>query len=604
MSVFLAVIPKNIEDKVDEDQVSILDKISASYTEIFKDVTYLTCKLHGTGSSNSGHVLIWDRIDPKSLFACNEQEGIWTVSSSMNVSKSVIDNVSRRGGRLQYIDPVWGHYTVLRAEYHMNQFQAWNTIPALEAINFAEDNKFIYISNMPLAIALAIAKGEMRKIQLNEEFLSEYLAFGYSLSGNTGFKDVYILPPTQMLNINNGVITFEPSPSGLHTTLPEKHSEEEGAEHLLFALKNSMERSISQMRGQKIQLHMSGGKDSRLCALLAQPYNKNFYSVTFGQLGELESSIAAVISDKVGIPIEITSARLSEGKTLRQKVASTVRYTDGILPSEPHLALFIRTIPKTENESIMEGQWPLFKGGEVKRMKKKEDRIKQTLLKIPLPILNSNEMAYYSKFLMNWYLNVEAKTNLEKLYLFSREFRSGRWLQGNVAMFSRHTDVLYPICDSEVTAVTDALTLVEKVSQTTLYYVMNSLNSNITHLPLANSKWPAHTNSKVEKFLIEKPVKNIYDEFLNIKIKPNFIHQESIDSLSLDVIAEISRDILDSERFLNYAKILNENFIDALLKASGGIISPPMDMPDKLFKSAIWRLFVADVWLSKIWLES
>ncbi len=604
MSVFLAVIPKNIENKVDEDQVSILDKISASYTEIFKDVTYLTCKLHGTGSSNSGHVLIWDRIDPKSLFSCNEQEGIWTVSSSMNVSKSVIDNVSRRGGRLQYINPVWGHYTVLRAEYHMNQFQAWNTIPALEAINFAEDNNFIYISNMPLAIALAIAKGETRKIQLNEEFLSEYLAFGYSLSGNTGFKDVYILPPTQMLNIKNGVIAFEPSPSGLHTILPEKHSEEEGAEHLLFALKNSMERSISQMRGQKIQLHMSGGKDSRLCALLAQPYNKNFYSVTFGQLGELESSIAAVISDKVGIPIEITSARLSEGKTLRQKVASTVRYTDGILPSEPHLSLFIRTIPKTENESIMEGQWPLFKGGEVKRMKKKEDRIKQTLLKIPLPILNSNEMAYYSKFLMNWYLNVEAKTNLEKLYLFSREFRSGRWLQGNVAMFSRHTDVLYPICDSEVTAVTDALTLVEKVSQTTLYYVMDSLNSNITHLPLANSKWPAHTNSKVEKFLIEKPVKNIYDEFSNIKIKPNFVNQESIDSLSLDVIAEISRDILDSEKFLSYAKILNENFIDALIKASSGIISPPMDMPDKLFKSAIWRLFVADVWLSKIWLES
>lgn len=603
MSVFLVVIPKKIERQVDESYYPILDRISDTYKEIFKDVKYQCCKLYGMNSPNSGYVLIWDRIDPQSLFSSSDKESVWTVSSSMNVSESIIHNVSRRGGKLQYVNPVWGHYTVLRAEYHMNQFQAWNTIPALEAINFAEDNNFVYVSNMPLAIALAMAEGDAKNIQLNEDYISEYLAFGYSLSGKTGFKDVYVLPPTQMLNINKGAISFERSPSGLCVSLSENHSQEEGAEHLLLALKNSMDRSISQMRGEKIQLHMSGGKDSRLCALLAEPYNEKFYSVNFGQLGELESSIAAIISDEVGIPIEITSAKLSEGKTLKQKVASTIRYTDGILPSEPHLSLFIRTMPKTENESIMEGQWPLFKGGEVKRMKKKEDRIKQTLLKIPLPILNSKEMEHHNNFLMDWYSNVEARTNLEKLYLFSREFRSGRWLQGNVAMFSRHTDVLYPICDSEVTAVSDALTLVEKVSQTALYYVMNSLSSTITHLPLANSRWPAHTNSMVESFLEKNPEKNIYDEFLNIKTKPNFVHQESIDSLSLDVVSEISLSIIDSKTFSYYTKILNESFIESLQRASGGIMSPPLDMPDKLFKSAIWRLFVVDVWLSKSWLE-
>lgn len=604
MSVFLAVIPKDVESLSHTKHNRILEKVSNTYSELFKEVKYKYSKLSFEKFPNTGNIILWDRVDPNSLFCCSEEQNVWTVSSSMNVSESILHNVSRRGGDLQYINPVWGHYTVLRAEYHMNQFQAWNTIPALEAINFAEDDNFVYVSNMPLTIALAMAEGDARNIKLNEDYISEYLAFGYSLSGKTGFKDVYVLPPTQMLNVNKGTISFERSPSGLNAALSENHSQEEGAEHLLLALQNSMKRSISQMRGEKIQLHMSGGKDSRLCALLAQPYNEKFYSVTFGQLGETESSVAAIISDKVGIPIEITSPKLSEGKNLKQKVASTIRYTDGILPSEPHLSLFIRTMPKTENESIMEGQWPLFKGGAVKNMRKKEIRIKQTLLNIPLPILNSHEMDSHNAFLLHWYSNVKAKTNLEKLYLFSREFRSGRWLQGNVAMFSRHTDVLYPICDSEVTAVSDALTLVEKVSQTTLYDVMNSLSPGITHLPLANSKWPAHTNNKAEEFLSKSTQIDIRNEFSNLKRKPNLVHQESIESLSVNIISEISRSIIDSKNFLDYTKILNENFIESLRKASGGIMSPPLDMPDKLFKSAIWRLFVVDVWLSKSWLES
>ncbi len=600
MSVYLVVLPKN--ESKDPSLESLLNTVAVNYSDLFSGFNY---KHHIHMSDNpykSGSLIIWDRIDPASFFYKNG-DGVWVISSSTNVSKSIAEQVTRRGGELHYIKPVWGHYTVTRAELYLSQFQAWNTVPAIEAIHYSEDDNYIYISNRPLPIALAMSQGVTEEIKMNESFLAEYLAFGYSISSDTIYNNVKILLPNQMINIKNGLMRFQNKPFGMSSKLPVEHSQEEASEHLKSALENSMKRSISNMRGNKIQLRMSGGKDSRLCILLAKPYKDKFFSVTFGKLGEEETELSAIICDYVGIPLEITSPKLIPGNSIREKVAKIILYSDGILPSEPHTSIYLGSDPRTDNESIMMGQWPLFKGGYANTMKNDQEVLKSKLTSIIFPILKAEDYQKFKKQLLNWFDMEEANNNLEKLYLFSRTFRSGRWMQGSVALYSRDADILYPISDSEVTVVSDSLTMFEKVSQITLYSVISTFDDYITNLPLANSVWPVGTKNFIEKESTGISQIDLHKEFELLKNKPRYVEKKYISSWDDNVIFDIAKEIVNSVRYKKYEEILNNDFVLAIIKAASSELYLPLGMQKRHFKSAIWRLYVADVWLSESWLK-
>lgn len=600
MSIYLVVLPKK------ESQAPSLEKllntVAVNYSDLLNDFDYKHYISMPDNPYHSGSVLVWDRIDPAAFFY-KSSGGVWAVSSSTNVSQSIVDQITRRGGELHYLKPVWGHYTVVRAEMYLSQFQAWNTIPAIEAIHYSEDDNYIYISNRPLPIALAMSQGVVEEIKMNESFLAEYLAFGYSISSDTIYNSVKILLPNQMINIKNGSLRFEPKPFGMSSKLPVKHTQEAAAEHLKSALENSMKRSISNMRGDKIQLRMSGGKDSRLCTLLAQPYHEKFFSVNFGDLSEMETKLSAIICDYTNIPLEITSPKLMPGKTIREKVERLLLHSDGILPSEPHTSVYLGSDPRTSNESIMMGQWPLFKGGYAKTMQNDESLLKTKLVGIIFPILKDVEHDKFENQIISWFDLVESSSNLEKLYIFSRSFRSGRWMQGSVALCSRDADVLFPISDSEVTVIADALTMFEKVSQVTLYTVMNTIDNYITHLPLANSGWPAGTRKIIENSFPYGATTNIQDKLEELEGQTKYIEGDYISTMSDEIIFEIAFEIVNSTRYRSYKNILENNFIKSIESCAKSKILIPVNMHKRIFKSAVWRLYVADVWLSERWLK-
>lgn len=597
MSVYLVVLPK-IESK-DASLENLLNTVAVNYSGLFSNIDY---KHHINMSDNpykSGSSILWDRIDPASFFHKNSN-GVWVVSSSTNVSKNIAEQTTRRGGELLYLKPVWGHYTVVRTEMYLSQFQAWNTVPAIESIHYAEDDNYIYVSNRPLPIALAMSKGVIKEVIFNTDFLAEYLAFGYSITGNTTYKGVKILHPNKMLNVIRGHISFKDAPLFIESTLPVEHTQEEAQQHLRLALENAMKRSISNMRGRQIQLRMSGGKDSRLCALLAQPYKSKFFAVNFGKMEEEETDLSAIICNYVNIPLEITSPKLISGNSIKEKVENLLILSDGILPSEPHTAIYVGSEPRTDNESIMMGQWPLFKGGYANSMKNDEKVLKEKLTSIVYPIFKKTHYAYFQNYILDWMDQTSASSNLEKLYLFSRTFRSGRWLQSNVALLSRDADVLYPISDAEVTAVSDALTMFEKVSQSVLYSVMNSMDNYITHLPLANSRWPAGINASTGDKLNDATIEDLSKK---LEIPPKYVTREYISAMSDKTICELAKQIQNSIRLEDYKEILSCDFIEAVSKSALGTIEPPSNMHLRSFKSAIWRLFIADVWLLENWLK-
>lgn len=602
MSIYLVIIPKSkSEVSVSEGLRELIDKVSKEYSRRVERFGYKFHSLDYLGSDYENVALVWDQLNPSDYFFKNKD--LWVLTSGMALPGEIAQKVVRRGGRVQYADPVWGHYTVVRNELNMGQLQAWGTVPAIEGVNYGEDEDFIFISNRPFPIALALAKGVSKSIRLNYEFAIEYLAFGYSVTGNTGFEGVSILHPDKMMKVDNGKISFGESPLIANVGLLPGYSFEEGVDALLCALQNSMERAVKQLRGEKIQLRMSGGKDARLCAQLTKPYKNIFTGVTFGKPGELESSIAAIVSCNLGIELDITSPQAIPLPSFQERVERVLDLSDGILPSEPHTSIYEGANPASKAEGIMLGQWPLFKGGYAKRMRYSDHAVREKLQSIISPFVVGPGLKKYRAYIDSWLSSQGSQNTIEKLYLFSRQFRSGRWLQGNVALYSKDADVLYPLSDSEVASVSDALSIFDKVSQKTLFFVMERLDKRIARLPLGGDDWPFSLGEGRGEpawyGLSDEQI--VHAEVKRLVGSPNFKQVDYVESLSFNVISEISKLILCSDKIFYYKSILRDDFVIFMEKAAGGEVDIPDGNSLRACGSFLWRLYVLDVWFKQRW---
>src|SRR5699024_2700 len=85
-----------------------------------------------------------------------------------------------------------------------------------------------------------------------------------------------------------------------------------------------------------------------------------------------------------------------------------------------------------------------------------------------------------------WAEDTPVNAGIEYLYLFARNFRSGRWLQAHINLYDRDAYIAYPIADSEVAAVSDALSMTEKVSERTLFSALGGIWPEALEIPLSN----------------------------------------------------------------------------------------------------------------------
>src|SRR5699024_2346936 len=93
------------------------------------------------------------------------KKGRWAFATSPLHSAALIEAVSTHAGDIRYDQPVWGSYAAIMGDKNTNRVFAWNTVPALEAIHYGQDEHFTYISNRPLFVALAMSDGDSSLVQ-------------------------------------------------------------------------------------------------------------------------------------------------------------------------------------------------------------------------------------------------------------------------------------------------------------------------------------------------------------------------------------------------------------------------------------------------------
>lgn len=548
--------------------------------------------------------VVWSRALGADSY--HRAEGHWAVSGGTPVAGRIVRDVRRIGGRLTYTVPVWGMYACVFSESEAGTVTAWNTAPALEAIHYAVTTEYVFISNRPLAVAYALAVSRGAEVQLSSDFVDEYLMYGYSMTGQTAFEGVRTLDPTHALSIHRGDVSHVEVPVGLRSGLNPSHSADEGAEALASALSASAERSMRDVNGARLQLRMSGGKDSRLLLGLLRKCSKSIYAVTMGRVGDPEVSLAAEFTDRAGVEHYVRSPMLSPGDTLRDKVSWTIANSDGQPPSEAHQAIYRGADPLCLNDGITFGQWPLMKGGLARSAAHTEDEARAMLKAQGSWILRDDISEKFDDFLYEWFDRTLAQSVSEKLYIFSRTFRSGRWLQPQTTLMGRDAVNVYPISDSEVTAVVDVLHMSEKVDESAYFGALSRIWPFASELPLHGSVWsfeadgphPHFSGSQYEARM-RKHAPRKYSHLIDARNST-----ERISEYADDTLIAISRELCGSSNRDELFERISPRLCDVINVAAGeGVIRAPRGRNSRQVAVAIWRVYCAEIWQSGQWLR-
>ena len=431
--------------------------------------------------------------------------------------------------------------------------------------------------------------------------------FGFSLDSVSPFEGVSTIAVDEALAVDGGEVKIISRPAGLIANLPNIHSEEEAAKALADALRDSTQRALANFPGENVQLRMSGGKDSRLLLGLVKDSHHPVYGLTFGKPGDEEVRVAHNLCRAAGKKLEVSAPVPVDRPSLAEKVDRTILMSDGIPASEPHTSIYYGSSPRVAGDAIMLGQWPLMKGGQAKKLHYSEQGLQNALRRQAGWFVNDALRTQYSFFLEQWQREVETSIDLEYLYLFARNFRSGRWLHAHINLYERDAVIAYPIADEEVAAISDAMTMSEKVSQRVLFKALEIIWPEANRIPLSNgNKWrfessgPAEdlgNDSFAERYAEVPPPQS--DVLLHVD--PRLKDSKAIEYTKA-VAFQMAEELSKSDNWELLVSKVTPEFEAILEAAANGELCVPEKSSQREIVKFIWRLYVADRWLRKEWL--
>lgn len=608
MAIFLLAVPKtrglDAEARMTAAKMVLSESFDA-YSELVGNHYESEPEIKHPGGGASASILVWKRTAEQN--SVQTKKDWWAFTAGQDASEEILQKVARRGTALEYVEPVWGSYLSIFGERYVDCVTVWNTIPALETAHFAETDEFTFVSNRPLFVAMALAGGDVSKIELSESYLNQYLLFGFNIDDTSPFQGVSTLNADTALQIRNGRKSIIPVPNGLKSSLPKFHSEVEGALALQNALTDAATRAFKDFKGDGVQLRMSGGKDSRLLLGMMRDLRVPVYGLTFGRPTDEETRVAQLLCREANIPLEITAPKSSPESTVAEKVDRTIVMSDGLPASEPHTSLYEGSSPRKPGDAITLGQWPLMKGGQAKKFSYSDETLYAALKRQSAWIVGEELESWYDEFLDSWTEDTPVNAGIEYLYLFARNFRSGRWLQAHINLYERDAYIAYPIADSEVAAVSDALSMTEKVSQRTLFSALGGIWPEALEIPLSNKgSWkfeitganPALGYDTYDARHAEIPEYVPGDDMFVDPALDTYRAKEYTETLG----RELARELIDSPHAEILKAKVKPEFWSAIADFREGTLQIPENSSRREMLKYIWRLYVANRWLAKDWM--
>lgn len=608
MTSFLIVTPRTPEQ---ESRTEDIARIAADSFDKVLGPRYAEAPTLRNGVSATGAVLVeWRSTDQVFVYRIGRR---WVASTAPETGVSLIRSVRTPHGRVELDYPVWGSYMAIAGDYDSDRIVAWNTVPAIEAVHYAEDRDFLYISNRPMAIALAKSGGEPSRIELEEDYLLDSLSFGFAVSDATPFRGVHSAPATSAVAIYRGGLSLIPGPKPEPREISVRQDKRtEGADELFESLNAATKRLLQAQPTPEIQLRLSGGQDSRLVlGLLKQHGLENVTAVTQGDESSEEVHVAARLAELAGVKHRVVRPSLNDPLSVERSYEESLRISQGQFLSEALGAPYAFADPFKVGEGYAAGQWPMFKDMYVGKSRLGLTDLVQELQAHNAGFLMADLNRRAHLELEKWAASVGIQSNADMLYLYGLEIRASKYFQASNIAVDAFSKTLFPFMDSEVVAVSDGLGSSRRRSQVPMFLAMQKLWPEAMQVPLARGG----------RFRFERwsPLEGISGEHYESRVAEpramnvNVTHRDYLGSATdrflLDSpLVSGSRYLLDSSSWDYLRDILSEEFrgrvyrlasleteIDALkeLKTRGRRVHTQL---------YIARLILADKWLSRTWL--
>lgn len=159
---------------------------------------------------------------------------------------------------------------------------------------------------------LLTISSELKSILINADFDSEidfdavnsYIKNGHMLGGGTWFKEVSRFPPASIMNINLKDNSFHIKNYWSWSKIKKNDniSFDDAVEQLGILYKKSIKKTLSNVKGNKLAITLSGGLDSRvLLAEAKKQFSGEIETFTFGMHGCDDAILAKKVSDVAGV---------------------------------------------------------------------------------------------------------------------------------------------------------------------------------------------------------------------------------------------------------------------------------------------------------------
>lgn len=612
MSVLVAIVPKQKSDSLNRTASSLASICSKSLAPSLGS-RYPTDAHAISGLTATGGVLLeWRAVDQRSGFAL--RKGRWTASTAPQIAENLLNDATTIAGRLVTGSSSYGTYMAMAGDRNTDRLIAWNTVPTVEAVHYAEDRDFIYVSNRPLGIAICLAARQRRKIRLSDEYAAQYLVFGFCVSDITPFEGVKVLAPRQALSIGDGVLRLIAAPNEPLAHLEDtEQATQKGSRELTDALRSATRRQLELQGDKPIQLRLSGGLDSRLLlGLLREAGAANVTSVCQGSQSSEEAMVAAELADLAGTEYFTTVPNLIDRNSMVGSFLKSIEQSQGFIPSEALVSPYAVADPITDGESLAAGQWPLFKGVLERRANNPLENMWNGLKSRADLNLSPKFNHQVEQSMRNWYATIPAISNHELLYMWGRDIRSSRYLQPHTIQVDLESQMFYPFLDSEVTRIADALPFMNRLRQYAMFYALQEIWPESLKVPVANNgRFRFETSGPVDGVSGESfemrtaPPKPLSEPVRNLDAFSSVSDQEFVKS----PVVAAAKFVLGSSSWRQLRRMLSDEMRTIVVRSSklreaDARKLAPKDKSGRWLQLMMWRYVLVAIWLEGDWIPS
>lgn len=384
----------------------------------------------------------------------------------------------------EYVSKLKGAFALALADFRKNEMRFFTHIFRIDNIFYRETKNQIIVGTDPLIVS-ALSNSETMKAEIEIKNSVSFLMNGYFADENTLFKGVKVVPPNSELIINNKgtkILSIDNSIEAISSIKPNSEFNNMLKQDYIDAFKVIPIHS-------KINIGITGGKDSRLALLGLMEAGYKVNTITRGFLDNPDVQLGTVISEKLGLKHKITEPKIIDSKgltiNLEKKALSAMIATSGQIYGYENITYQ----PNYKGNIGVTGVGALtMKGGYSNLNNVNPSNPEAEMIKRFLPLDNlliDGVSKEYKKFLKNL-VTSDFQNAQYKHALF---YRNGRWTSGTRLAKSYSSDIYSPFYDNHFSK------NIMKIEKSHLdngfiqYTLTNKLNEEISKLPLVASRW-------------------------------------------------------------------------------------------------------------------